>query len=100
MSSIKRPTYLVELADGTQHTAEVLHGDQLRAELEAPKHHLPVDSRVAPLHSTTLWCWASLVRQGLVTDDFQTFRASVVGLQPAAKVAEDPTPEGQPTVSG
>lgn len=97
---MKKPTYKVELSDGSEHVVQVLHGDQLRAELEAGKQGLPLDYDKAPVHHTTLWVWSALLRSGVTEAGFQEFRAEQLvmlqrlGLQESAV---DPTPEGQPS---
>lgn len=102
-----RPTYFVELDDGTEHRVEVLMGDQLRAELEAPKHGIPVDVAQAPAHTTALWCWSALVRTGVVKGPFQEVRARMVlvrkvntDTEPGADNPVDPTAQDQPPASG
>lgn len=99
-----RPTFVVTMAadDGTEttHTVDVVLGDQLRAELEAPKHGIPTDPGKSPLHTTTLWVWAAMARQGLTTHAFQPFQAACVGIARAAedqRVPVDPTQPGQDT---
>lgn len=96
---VERPTFMAELADGTVHRVEILHGDQLRAELEAPRHGIAVDPRVQPNHTTTLWVWAALVRTGVVTVGFQDFKQDLVvlGKAEAADAPVGPTSQDQPT---
>lgn len=60
--------------DPVEHPVEVRHGDLLRAELEAGRQKLPVDPRLIPQQTTALWVWAALVREGIVTVDYRTFR--------------------------
>lgn len=90
---------MAELADGTTHRVEVLHGDQLRAELEAPKQGIPVDPKAAPNHTATLWVWAALVRTGVCTTGFQEFAPTLLALGKAleADAPVGPTQLGQPT---
>lgn len=60
---LHRPSYLVELTPDTEPiTVVVSSGDQLRAELEQQRLHLP---ERAPMHTTVLWLWSALVRAGL-----------------------------------
>lgn len=101
----KRPAYLVELDDDTDHRVEILMADQLRAELEAPKHGIPVDVSLAPVHTTALWCWSALLRTGVLPagTKFQDARQRIVMVkrldpadEPAADQPVDPTQQGQP----
>lgn len=79
---LKRPRYRVWLnIEGRDlttdlppdHLVTVTHGDQLRAELEASKLHLPEMSK-APMTYTTLWVWCALARQGLTTANYMKFQ--------------------------
>lgn len=86
--------------DPVRHEVTVTHGDQLRAELEGPRHGLR-KMQDAPLHYTTLWCWCALVRTGAYSGPFQQFKNDVAQLDPItdpagdhATVTEDPTPPG------
>jgi hypothetical protein len=97
--TIQRPTFRIELADGTEHTVEVLHGDQLRAELQAPHEGIPTDPSQLPLATTTLWLWAACKRLGLTQAKFRVFADSeLVALGKAPQAAVDPTRQDQPTV--
>lgn len=98
------PRYTVLLADpehpddpdhATEHEATILHGDQLRAELEGPRHALS-DIRSAPMHHTTLWLWASLTRTHVIDTPFQEFKTQVLAFQPI-KTPADETPVEDPT---
>lgn len=99
---LKRPTFKAELSDGTVHVVEVVHVDQLRAELEARKHGIPPSFDQAPVAITTLWVWASLARQEKVTVGYQEFTQQVlVQLQRAGELDTPeeqvgPTQQGQP----
>lgn len=88
-----------DLEAATEHTVQVLTGDQLRAELEAGQLGLPLEFKQAPTHHTALWLWAALSRMG-VTDakfkDFQPRLLLVKSLQDQA-VAVDPTQPAPPT---
>jgi hypothetical protein len=64
----------------TEHEVTIMHGDQLRAELEAPKHGLN-DMQAAPMHFTTLWIWAALLRTHVITDDFRTFKGRLLAIE-------------------
>jgi len=57
---------------------EVCHGDLLRAELEAGKQNLPVDPRLIPQQTTTIWVWCALVRTKVIDVDYRTFRDGLV----------------------
>jgi hypothetical protein len=104
--AVRRPTYLVELDDGSEHRVEVLMADQLRAELEAPRHSIPVDVASAPVHTTALWVWSALLRTGVLESGtgFQAARSRLTlvrKLDPDTEPAEpdapvDPTQQGQP----
>jgi hypothetical protein len=71
--TVQRPTYRIELADGSEHVVEVLHGDQLRAELQAPHHGIPVNPGELPLATTTLWLWAACKRLQLTSSGYPKF---------------------------
>lgn len=92
--TVRKPTFRAQLADGSEHVVEVIHGDQLRAELEAPKHGIPVDPAQAPLHTTTLWLWASLTRTKVVSSSFQAFRTELVGVNRVQD--DDPAEPAEP----
>lgn len=93
-----RPTFIVTMADDagreTTGTVDIVLGDQLRAELEAPKWGLPTDPAKAPLHTTALWCWASMARQHLTELGFGDWRPHVVSIARAEPVPVDPTEAG------
>lgn len=92
------PMFRVLLDDGSEHVVQVLLGDQLRAELEAPKHALPVKFEAAPAHHTALWLWAALTRMGVTDEGFRKFRdrMHLVGrlddAEAEAVAGVDPTP--------
>lgn len=102
---MEMPRFNVLLADSpdteegstTELEVTIRHGDQLRAELEAPKHGLN-DMAVTPMHFTTLWIWAALLRTKVITDDFRTFKGRLLTLE-AADEGEpvDPTQQEEPT---
>jgi hypothetical protein len=91
-------------AKPTEHTVRVLHGDMLRAELEGPKHGI-VDMEATPMHFTTLWIWASLVRTHVIEDGFKEFKPRLLQLDEVADEPDDandpepvdPTRSGAPT---
>lgn len=62
------------------HHVAITNGDQLRAELEAGK--LKLDQRSNPMHLTTLWLWAALVRMDAVDVKFQEFKHRCVSYDP------------------
>lgn len=108
--SIRIPTFDVLLSAPTdddpeattEHRVRVLNGDQLRAELEAPKHRLTLQDQ--PMHMTTMWIWAAMVRTGEVVDDFRTFKPRVLAYDQVKKTDEgeepttaDPTHRGAGT---
>lgn len=112
---LKFPRYTVALAplgDADDPTTDpvvvectVINGDQLRAELEGPRHGLQ-KMQDAPLHYTTLWVWASLVRTGDYTGGFREFKDRCLYVEPAtdangeaATETVDPTPPGTGTAS-
>jgi hypothetical protein len=81
------PRFTVLVANGDQepveHTVTIRHGDQLRAELEAPRHGLP-SMEHAPMHATTLWVWCALVREGLYAGKARDFiNGDCLGLEAA-----------------
>lgn len=97
---MERPTFQVELDDGTTHVVEVLMADQLRAELEAPRNGIPVDVSLAPVHTTALWVWSALLRTGQLEagTKFQEFRPRLLlvkRVEAAPDVKVDPTQQGQ-----
>lgn len=83
----------------------VAHGDQLRAELEAPRHMLPPIDQ-APQHHTTLWVWAALLRTHVLPMDtsFATFKDTMIQTMEAVDETElqkfpgDPEDVTGPTV--
>lgn len=85
-----------DLADIAQyHYVIVNHADQLRAELEGKRHGI-VKAQDSPMHLTSLWLWASLVRTGKYDGKFAEFKDACVAYDPdkepdAADVAPDPT---------
>lgn len=61
-----------ETPDATvEHRVEVRATDQLRAELEGKK--LRGIGLSDAMHTTYLWCWAALVREGKFAGNFSTF---------------------------
>lgn len=106
-----RPTYTVELlADpesdaGTVHTVRIMHGDQLRAELEAGRNM--IDAAAQPFALTSLWVWAAMTRQHLTDLPWQEWKHLVACLERVAPPADttpregglDPTRPGAPTPS-
>lgn len=80
----------------------VTHGDQLRAELEGKRHGLE-SMKEAPLHYTTIWVWAALVRTGLYDDKFGAFKSGhLAELQPVKREGDDdldPTEPPNPATS-
>lgn len=94
---MKKPRYIVLLDDPdkgpTEVDIEILYGDQLRAELEAPKHGL-AKSGEAPLHTTALWVWAALCRLRGDLGPFQSFKDRILALQ---AVKEEDLEEVDPT---
>lgn len=78
MTMMTPPTFRVLLDDRTEHVVEVHLGDQLRAELEAPKHAIPVKFEAAPAHHTALWLWAGLTRMGVTDAKFREFRDRMI----------------------
>jgi hypothetical protein len=73
----------------------ITHGDQLRAELEGKRHGLE-SMKDAPLHYTTIWVWAAMVRTGDYADKFGAFKAhGLAELQPVEQEGGDQ--EADPT---
>lgn len=62
------------------HHVVIHNADQLRGELEAGR--LKMDPRKAPMHLSTLWLWAALVRTERYHDKFQEFRQVCVSYEP------------------
>lgn len=85
----------LDAEDLDYHYVIVGHGDQLRAELESKRQGLgkPQDT---PMHLTSLWLWASLVRTKRYDGKFQAFKVACVSYDPdkeadPADVEPDPT---------
>lgn len=102
-----RPTYLVELlddpaatdAEGTVYTVKVMHGDQLRAELEAAKHRVRTSGEDAHvLGLTSLWCWAAMARTGDTDLGWPDWRKRVAVIERVKAPDEAPAP-GDPDPS-
>lgn len=99
------PRYNVLVADpenpgdpdhASEHQVTILHGDQLRAELEGPRNAIPTMD-VAPMHGITLWIWAALVRTHAIDQPFQEFRERLLAFEDAtpdtgAQPGEAPSP--------
>lgn len=101
--SLTRTMYDVELSDGTVHRVEILAADQLRAELEAGRHGIPVDVAQAPVQTAVLWAWAALVRTKVTDAKFKPFQhEELVDLQrvPPAQANQPDHPELGPTELG
>jgi hypothetical protein len=89
---LKRPAYHVWLApegidpdtaaddELAHHHVVVHHADQLRAELEAAK--LKLDARKHPMHVSSLWLWAALVRTGRYDRPYAEFKRDLVAYDP------------------
>ncbi|GEP40613.1 hypothetical protein NPS01_42760 [Nocardioides psychrotolerans] len=115
------PRYTVLVADvehpgdpdhASEHQVTILHGDQLRAELEGPRNMIPGMDK-APMHGITLWLWAALMRTHAVDQPFQEFlprllafedatqtaAADVDGLATPADPTQPPVGSGSPSVS-
>lgn len=87
-----------DVAQAVEHEIYVLHGDQLRAELEAPRNGIPAMDQ-APMHNITLWIWAALMRTHVIDQAFQEFRSRLLGfdeIKPGDPAGGGPTP-GDPT---
>lgn len=71
MTELKLPRYTVWLNPGpgetevTEHEVTVTHQDQLRGEQMGSRMGLPPLGE-APMTGTSLWCWASLKRTGVI----------------------------------
>lgn len=63
-----------------EETVTILHADQLRAELVAPRLGLP-SMKDAPMHYTSLWCWAALVREGKYDGKPQQWKTDCLAMQ-------------------
>lgn len=104
--TVKIPTYDVLLSDPTEddpeatveHRVRILNGDQLRAELEAPRHGLN-DMEAVPMHFQTLWIWAALTRTHAIDDPFPALKQRLLAY---SEVKDDPDPEASadPTQPG
>jgi hypothetical protein len=84
-----------DLAELDYQYVVVNHADQLRAELEAKRQGLgkPQDT---PMHLTSLWLWASLVRTGRYAGKFAEFKTACIAYDPdkepdPADTEPDPT---------
>lgn len=92
---LTKPRYDVLLADETgdvEHRVEVVFGDQLRAELEAPRHGL---ARIgdAPQHAVAMWIWAALTRTHVIDQPFQEFKPRLLVVEPVRDVDGEPAQE-------
>ena len=85
------PRYRVLVADpehpddpehGVEHEVTILHGDQLRGELEGPRNGLPAMDQAA-MHGITLWIWAALMRTHAIDQPFQEFLPRMLGFEDA-----------------
>lgn len=107
--SMTLPRYRVLVADpdhpadpdhASEHEVTILHGDQLRAELEGPRNALP-GMDVAPMHGITLWIWAALLRTHALDVPFQEFMQRMLGfedLEPdSGALPGDPATPADPT---
>lgn len=54
------------------HLVRIHHADQLRAELEGRRLGFGA-AKDSPMHTTSLWLWAALVRQGIVDQRFMDY---------------------------
>lgn len=119
---MKRPIYDVliqthdssgEPGDIVQRRVTIIHGDRLRGEHEAHKAGLPPVNKIDHFaqNFTTVYIWCALVRLGLYSENYQTFKNRDL-LEVAAAVDEhgkplqesvDPTrpdtPSGTPSSS-
>lgn len=73
----------------------VNHADQLRAELEANRHGLskPQDT---PMHLSSLWLWAALVRTKRYDDKYAAFKLACIAWD-ADKETDGPDVQPDPT---
>lgn len=87
--TVKLPRYTVliaaaaapdEIEEATEHEVTILHGDQLRAELEAPRQGIPAMD-TAPMHGITLWIWAALMRTHVIDQPYQDFVPRLLGFE-------------------
>lgn len=58
------------------HHVVVNNGDQLRAELEAGQHK--IKPREQPMHLTTMWVWAAMVRTGDYEGRWPAFKLACI----------------------
>lgn len=89
--------------DQVVETVTILHADQLRAELTAPRLGLP-SMKDAPMHYTSLWCWAAATRLGLYDGKPQQWKTDCLGIEKEQpdegarpgepETAADPTQQG------
>lgn len=105
---LNRPAYWVwvvpaadqDTTDLDAHQPELVvinAGDQLRAELEAKRHSIG-SGKDNPMHLTTLWLWAAMVRTGAYAENYPRFKADLIAWDaPKDDDAEDATDaEGTP----
>jgi hypothetical protein len=72
-----------------EHTVTILHGDQLRAELEGPRNGIPAMDQAA-MHGITLWIWAALMRTHVIDQPFMEFLPRMLGFEdPDAETPAD-----------
>lgn len=79
---LPRYAVLYKGTDGTEHedTVTVLHQDQLRAELLAPRLGLP-SIKEAPMHYTSLWVYSALTREKKYDGKPQAWKSDCLGFQ-------------------
>ena len=82
-------------AQAVYHHVIVNHADQLRAELQARQEGLtkPQDT---PMHLTSLWLWAAMVRTGAYSDKFRAFKDACIAYDRDDQ-PDDPDTEPDPT---
>lgn len=77
----------------TEHRLEISFADQLRGELEAPRHGITTEQ---PMHLATVWAWCAMTRLGLYTKPYQEFKTrDLVDLDRLEDAEVDPTQPGR-----
>lgn len=80
----------------SEHVVAVIHGDRMRAELEAPKHST-ISLEGTPMAYMALWLWAACHREHILTDvPFQDFTDRI--LLNFEEVEDAPNFPGSPVV--
>lgn len=77
----------------SEHVVSVIHGDRVRAELEAGKRGIPA-MQTAPMTFLGLWLWAACLREKVLADvTYDDFQDRLLNFE---EVADEPQFPGSP----